>query len=197
MKIIKGIVCVTSWSDSHQTYHALFGKNCGPGRQHYQNLNSNNLTPFDEIDEARQAFEQLRRRKDIQPTGLCRLTMKLAENLEEGESLKNEKALIAVESLVDHESGKSRWDSVSLYGRRVKGCMGFDSRSELCDNGLLPYIEEKWKAYDYFSGPKVIIRTAYEQARYAACEIIRQNFSFATISTFKLRKLKFQNGKKN
>ena len=188
MKTINGIVCVAVYSDLPKRY-ILFGKNCG-GTGLYQNFESNNLTPFGEVGEARQAFEQLLRRKsDIQPTGLCQITLKLADDLREAEKLKNEKALIAIESVVDINNGKPKWEAVLLYGRRVKGCAGFDSRAELCANGFKPYRDEKIKYL--YPRPRMRTNTAYEQAVHAAREIIRQDLCFATISTFKLRKIKF------
>lgn len=191
MRTIDGLVVVAEMSSSERSFHLLFGKNCGNGTGTHQNFQTNDLVPYDSLREARKAAKEIQKLHDITISGIQRVVMQLAESHEEWAKLKSRSPLVAVESRADHD-GRNPWQEVVLYGRRVEGCKGFDSRSELCDNNFRPYITFKCKEeimYEKKSKTKTHHRTvlAYDQATHAAYEITRQTGSRTTMASFALK----------
>lgn len=161
LRTINGYVCVV-----HTTYEdlaILFGKPIDPALEYYENLVSNDYTPFSTIEEVKDARDKQLTRSDFQTVKISSLIMQVAQNEAELElnDFQKSRSLVVIFTT---DMGKM------LIGRIVKGKPGLGPRpgALMIRNGMQPIDNIK-------------------SARYIASEQSRQSDgSPAVIATFSL-----------
>ncbi len=160
MRHVRGYVCVAP--PSYQPgIEILFGRNTESHDPPYRNFETNNLTPYGTKSEAEKGKRALRELPTFPRVRIARISMTVIEKDKDLEQLTG-KAFVAIQLSKDFPG--EAW----LYGRRVKGRPGFDSRSMLCENGMKPYSKRA-------------------DAYYAAREIQRQACTRAAVASFELK----------
>ncbi len=165
MKEIRGFVCIADVVEGKKVeIRFLFGKNMGRGTGAYESLETNGLTPFANLAEARIAKEQLQHRKNPQfkMVSIAKIEMELAENEKDLFLLRKRKRLVVIMRIPDSK------ETIPI-GRFVEGrpsCYPVPG-AYLSDNGLKPF-------------------PSFERAEYVGQEVMRQAQCGAQIATFKL-----------
>lgn len=162
MRRVEGFVCIAQ-SEEIITREILFGQNQGMGQLHYEALATNGLVPFDNLEIAKIAQDELRLRKDFLEVALGKINLLIATGLEDFGLFKRKRRL----AVIGHFEG-----STQLIGSFVEG-----------KPGIYPLPG----AYLSENGFKTI--SNLEVALHIAHEIGRQGRSGANIASFFLRKI--------
>jgi len=161
MRIIEGVVCIAVVDGAE----VLFGKNTGEGQGGHQNFCTNDLTPFLNVSEAKNAKAELKNRFGAEAVSLAKLRIDLAETSRESYMLRKRRRLIVVRKMPEFKetvligaSNKSARSRYPLYG------------ALLGENGFQSF-------------------TSFEPAEYAASEEHRQSGCPVFLATFKFKRL--------
>ena len=162
MRCIEGYVCVVKIGDgvSSLERQILFGKNSGGGKGTYENIETNDLTPYESKDTAKEGQKQLIKMKNFTSVKLAKLEMTIAETEGELDELKDSKSLIIM--MVDEGIKK-------LMGPMVEGK---PNQYPLPGASLC---HTNFQTYD-----------SLKKARYLSREVNRQAQCGAPIATFQL-----------
>jgi len=159
MRHIQGYVCVIAPTDM-TGIELLFGRNTESSSPPYRNFETNGLTSYATKREAERGKKALEERPTIPEARIARIAMSVVEREEDLEQLTG-RAFVAI------QLSKEFPKDALLFGRRVEGRPGFDTRAQLRENGLKPYRKRA-------------------DAEYAASEIRRQAWTPATVASFRL-----------
>jgi hypothetical protein len=162
MREIKGYVCRAKCKNNPR--ELLFGKNIGNGmgRKNYSNFETNNLTPYATLKEAKKALLNVLKISDVLSAKVQKIEMKLAETVDDCFLFENEKDLIVV--------WKDDRGNMNLRGPFVEGTG--DVRS------AVPGMPSIYNGYITFK--------SYSAAEYVLSEVCRQAQSPARFATFSL-----------
>lgn len=164
MRRVKGYVFVASLDRSEQ----IFGKRVSDTDGSFENLSTNNITPYRTKKDMRSGAGEFKRiMHGVRKIRFGNLEMQIAESLPDLETFKDKEPLVVIAGF---ESAKD------FFGPIIEGTGYGDSLSgmRLTENGFQPF----------FSIQGI---SAYERAEYVAREINRQAQSPATIATFDLQ----------
>jgi len=150
-------------------YQPMMGKSINnPGRL-FENLASNDITPYDSINQTSRSMRDFGKKFPLKKGTIVQLEMSIAESKEEVDNFSDGDLIV----IMTHNT-----EDKAFLGRKVLGkqdfCNGVGSKLEL--NG--------YKTFQYL-GEQLKIGTA----KYAAKEIHRQAEAPVTIAKFLLRKI--------
>jgi len=170
MKLIKGYVFIAEFSPH---FKSLFGK--GINREHFENIQTNGLIPYDlpeEVQKAKSIFLKERGNNANLISG--KFEMKVAQSPQDLEVFKGESDLIVVWNVKDDISKESR-----LLGPIVNGQLPCSTLpgARLYNTGF--------QTFTIFDKSQM---SPYERAEYLMKEVNRQGWSAATMAQFFLQK---------
>lgn len=158
MRNIKGYICIAS----HKGLSILFGENIHNHAQPYENLESNNITPFKTRDLAKKGKFTILKVGNFSSVKISKIEMKIAENLEEWLEFEDQKEGKSLVGIIYLEKG------LVIFGPKVN------------DYGVGPPLGEQLGS----NGFKTF--EDFETAEYITKENARKSQSKGTLAYFRL-----------
>ena len=176
MRTIEGYVFIADFGTATPIFGKPIGEEKGDGN--YSNIQSNKITPYESLEEARRSAEEFAsKRENIAGIDIAKMSVRMAETQQETREFENETGLVAI--MIVEESG---WSDYRIIGRQIEGkpTMHPIPGALIVQNGLETYTRRGLRGY--FDTPfKCASETAYQAARQGQCK--------ATVAKFKLKKI--------